>query len=313
MSTTFKTFRQQYKILRSRGLNISNISSDKYLEFNYFKLINGYKKHFLLNREQTATEEYKPGTNIQDIIALHDFDRKIGAILFTEILIIERKIKALFAYYFSKHYGEECYLNISAYDKRKPHFKKVAIIARLLNTISKQKNDEISSYLNKFDSVPFWVLIEELDLGTVKAIYELTDPIVQQEVAGSFNVPTGEFINYFKAIYFARNKIAHNNLFFELQKYKYKYNGKWFCQVNLRNTTWHYTYARKEDREILSGKHDVAAVILSIKKFRNKKHFKKMIVNIDELLGSVDFGANLRISDVKNIMGFPKDIYDFTK
>lgn len=71
-------------------------------QYSYFSLVSGYKSLFKL-----PNGEYRPGTTIDNLLALFEFDENLRDIFFHNIQIIEKHIKSLLAYSFVKKYGEE--------------------------------------------------------------------------------------------------------------------------------------------------------------------------------------------------------------
>ena len=76
---SFKSYRQQLNILRSRGMVIGKGSQGsrvmRILEReNYYNVINGYKELFLASKAaSTADEVYKTGTTFDEVYALFGF------------------------------------------------------------------------------------------------------------------------------------------------------------------------------------------------------------------------------------------------
>ena len=108
----FRDTRTQIGILKNRGIIIKNKKYAKQLirRVNYYNLINGYKTPFILT--STPYEKYLPGTTLEEIYALYEFDRKLRIITLEQLLKIEKQIKTLIAYSFSKNYGHKDYLKI---------------------------------------------------------------------------------------------------------------------------------------------------------------------------------------------------------
>ena len=63
-------------------------------------MINGYKQPFL--QQNVSGEKYIAGTTLEEIYALYEFDRKLRIVTLEYILEIEKQVKALVAYCFSK-------------------------------------------------------------------------------------------------------------------------------------------------------------------------------------------------------------------
>lgn len=98
----FKTYRQQLKILRNRGLTVPTNSKPMRIlqEENYYALINGYKELFIgINTSAVdQTETFIPGAIFEEIYSLSIFDRNLRAILLKSILKIENQFKSFVSY-----------------------------------------------------------------------------------------------------------------------------------------------------------------------------------------------------------------------
>ena len=100
----------------------------------------------------------------------------IFAALFTKIyLICEQTIKSSLSYHFCAIYGEhqEAYLDPANYLQAG---KKIPNIRNVIKKISEQLNEKsncsyIQHYIKKYQSVPFWILINVLTIGQVSKLY----------------------------------------------------------------------------------------------------------------------------------------------
>ena len=112
----FRNTQTQIGILKSRGLTIKNKKFAKQVirRVNYYNLINGYKDPFL--QSNSKYEKYIVGSTIEEIYALYEFDRKLRIITLEYILEIEKEIKSLISYSFSKCYGHKNYLKLENFD-----------------------------------------------------------------------------------------------------------------------------------------------------------------------------------------------------
>ena len=107
----FRDTRTQIGILKSRGVIIINKRTAKQLirNTNYYNLINGYKEPFL--QLNTVHEKYLPGTKLEEIYALYEFDRQLRIVTLEYILEIEKQVKSLISYCFSEVHGHKIILN----------------------------------------------------------------------------------------------------------------------------------------------------------------------------------------------------------
>lgn len=96
---SYKSYRQQLTILRSRGMIIGKGSQGarvmRILEReNYYNIINGYKDLFLASKSTANTDEvYKTGTTFNEVYALYNFDRELRNIYLKYLLKLEDGVK----------------------------------------------------------------------------------------------------------------------------------------------------------------------------------------------------------------------------
>ena len=109
MDKKFTTTNAQLRKLRSRGLVIANGSRAKGIieKENYYNLINGYKELFLDPTYAGSDEQYRAGTNFNELYALYLFDRELRNIYIKYILEIENNVKSILSHDFSKKYGHD--------------------------------------------------------------------------------------------------------------------------------------------------------------------------------------------------------------
>lgn len=99
----FKTHDELIALLISRGIDISTPEHKSFAKKalqhkGYYNLINGYSKLFILST--IPDDKYKPGTTVEEICALYDFDRTLRSIFLKYILSFETNVKSLIAYFF---------------------------------------------------------------------------------------------------------------------------------------------------------------------------------------------------------------------
>ena len=159
MEKPFKTIEEQIDILKDRKLNFKNEdkAKDSLLRNNYYNLINNYGKFISEN------DIYFEDVYFEDLLSIKFFDDAIKATIFEYIIEIEKIVKSIISYEYSKNFKDKDfpYLSILNYDKTK-FIKSSTFIGVISNIISKYKNKDdgnpIRHYINKYNNVPIWVL-----------------------------------------------------------------------------------------------------------------------------------------------------------
>ena len=178
----FKTYNQQLKILRDRGLNVSTDGSPKRAleRIGYYTLINGYKTLFLAKGSDGKVihpEKYILGADFKEILSLYDFDKELRSILYEGLLEYETILGSKLSYYFSKNHQEpNAYLAINNFDSKNVSavVKTISSLSRAIDnrvTQGKKSNNAIKHYVNNHGHVPLWVLVNFLTFGEISHFF----------------------------------------------------------------------------------------------------------------------------------------------
>lgn len=235
----------QIKKLRERGLNIySNNSegdvhaSNLLSRINYYNLINGYNKPFLV-------DSYKENSNISEIHALYTFDKNINNLFFSNILILEGVFKTIIADVFSEKYGHKnsIYLSEENFDypdlqndmKTKTKIKfleRRGSVESLINILNRYIYDDsraknyILHYKNKHNYIPLWVLTNVMTFGDMVLFFDCMKQREKISVSKRLGVffdkedihfLFGDISSYLYALHDYRNIGAHDELFYNHQ------------------------------------------------------------------------------------------------
>jgi abortive infection bacteriophage resistance protein len=304
---SFKTHDELVNILISRGIEINDDSDLAYakrvLERNgYYNLINGYSKLFVQTLDESGQPTYRPGTTLDEIHALYQFDRVLRNIFFRYILEVEANIKSLISYSFSEVHGHKNYLiysnfNVSLKDS---NTKITSLISEIQRQLASRSTDpSISHYLNKYGYVPLWVLNNILTLGTISKFYSLMLPSERQSVSRHFGIMDNELENCLLYISSIRNFCAHGN---RLYCFRTKHP--------LSNTSYHeaLNIPKNSSGEFISGKRDLFACVIALKRLLSHNDYKRMSKEIFQAIGTLDKKLSvLSREDVLNEMGFPSN------
>ncbi|TPR15776.1 Abi family protein [Apilactobacillus timberlakei] len=190
----FKTIEEQIKILNNRGLIIDDETEISLRQFGYYSIVNGYKWLFLSRNSVgkiIKPERFIKGSSFFEIRGLYDFDKELRSILYKALLEYESNLKAKVSYIFCKNHPEEkSYLNVKNYRDYK-HNSVNKTINNLDNTIKKYSlkdyDNAIKHYLNNYNQVPLWVLVNFLTFGDINYLYRNIDEQVRISIAKEFS------------------------------------------------------------------------------------------------------------------------------
>ena len=217
----FLTYDEQISFLsEQKQLIIEDQEYAKRILFQtgYFALINGYKRIF----KNPQTNKFQVGVRFEDVYGMYCFDRNLRSILLKYILICEQTIKSSLSYHFCQIYGEDqkAYLNPINYLQSENHSR---IIKKLIQKMSAQLNENssyyyIRHYVKRYQSVPFWVLVNTLTLGQVSKMYSCQKSRVKIQICKDFGeIRENELERMLSIMTKFRNVCAHNDRLFNFK------------------------------------------------------------------------------------------------
>lgn len=217
----FLTYDEQISFLsEQKQLIIEDQEYAKRILFQtgYFALVNGYKRIF----KNPQTNKFQVGVRFEDVYGMYCFDRNLRSILLKYILICEQTIKSSLSYHFCQIYGEDqkAYLNPINYLQSENHFR---IIKKLIQKMSAQLNENssyyyIRHYVKRYQSVPFWVLVNTLTLGQVSKMYSCQKSRVKIQICKDFGeIRENELERMLSIMTKFRNVCAHNDRLFNFK------------------------------------------------------------------------------------------------
>ena len=278
MAIEFKTYNQQLTILRKRGMIVpTNGTPKRFLEQeNYYNVINGYKEIFLCKDEHgkdVIPEKYLPNTHFNELKALFLFDRELRFLFLKYLLIFENSFKTVISHEFTNNYPESnSYLEKSNYGNNQKVVSKQIDI--LQNTIDKNvvKNGAIKHYIEKYGSVPLWVLVNFLTIGNLSYLYSALKDSEKNNIAKYYSnkftkqykptsklkISSEDMSAALKIFILVRNQCAHDERLFSTD----------YKEVRIANIA-NYLGIDKCDNS------HIVVAILYFRVFLNKAYYKK--------------------------------------
>ncbi|KJY60193.1 Abi family protein [Lactobacillus apis] len=306
----FKTIREQIEILEGRGLIIDDKEkAEQYLlTNNYYNIINGYSKYF---QKSPDSDVYVDGANFNEVFKLYFFDKEIKHLLLNAILSAEHHLKSILAHRFAEKYPNKryAYLCAECYKQDKT-LNIIYTISKISNVINKNingGNNSISYYVNKYNDVPIWVIVDYLNFGDLRSIISCLPETVQNKISldlCSFikeNILDFEGLfspenmnSFIRNIHEVRNICAHNN---RLLDFKCRASSKFFMPLHSK-----YDISKTDNRTT------VYTTFLSLQCFLTKTEYgvlnnsiRKRARNLNKHLKSIG------INDILQLLGFPSD------
>lgn len=241
MGKDFKTVDELITVMESRNLKTDSKTKQALMRESYYAIINGYKRPFLdVNAMESNDEDsFIEGTRFEWIYTLFLFDRELRNVTFKYLAQAEAIMKTSVVYAFCEsNQAHDSYLQRSSYvdaknmlfpkgfrgNKAKAYSNDMSNLMRILNgklADSPARKPFITHYVNKYGSVPLWVLSNDLTFGNMAHFYQLQKRSVQNrackliiEAAGKdgagFRLYPQELLHSFSVLSDFRNLCAHD-------------------------------------------------------------------------------------------------------
>lgn len=192
MEKRFLTIDEQVRLLESRGMRCDDKTELTLLREGYYAVVNGYKRPFL---DVAATsfegeDRYLEGTSFSDVYALFRFDRGLRALTFRHLMMVEATLRSLTSYAFcSRHPKPEAYLDPNNFTQRRDYIRGEdeyeGDLRWMIDTLehharSRERDPRgpgrdvrVAHFQDKHDTVPLWVLVDEITFGNLKYLFAL--------------------------------------------------------------------------------------------------------------------------------------------
>lgn len=314
---TYKTYRQQLRILRSRGMVIGKGSQGSRImgileRENYYNVINGYKELFLSSRATASTDEmYKAGTTFDEVYALYSFDRELRNIYLKYLLKIENTFKSIIAHEFSAKYGHDNYLKTENFNisSESTIASAVKLIGDIQQEIARQMNKHhqvVTHYMTEHGYIPLWVLVNVLTFGKIENFYKCMKPEDKIVISRQFRLQPDELVKFMHMLALARNKCAHDERFYDI-KFRERIHTR-----SIRNFSV-LGIVRAPDGSYTYGTNDAYAIAIMFSLLLSKTDLKEFISSMKAAFNKLEKQLHtISITDIMSIMGFDNNWTNLT-
>lgn len=319
----FKTYDEQIKILKHRGLIIEDeeFAKKKLQENNYYNIVNGYKDIFI--DESKEDGEFLSDVTFEELFSLYCFDRNLRNILLGYIIEIENILRSLISYEFSKNHGHDNYLVFNNFETlttlkntgiknadsliENRAYKIQQLIADMQQDLATatEKSKYVKHYVVKYGFVPLWVLINSITLGKLSKFFNLMNQNERIEVAKKWNIKEEDLRQYIKILAMYRNQCAHDERIYNFSTEKISISDTaYHKKLNIPVINERYAY----------GKNDLFALVIIFKILLPESDFRTFTNKISGQLHSLLKKMNdKRYEEVRELMGFPTNWFEIKK
>ena len=195
------TYAEQIKKLKSRGCIIQDekLCETVLANIGYYRL----SAYFLPFK--TSDGCYMSGTSFDTIYNIYEFDRKLRNLIFSQIEIIEVRLRSSLSYFHSEKYGPLGYLDASTFNEKHDAVKFKENIDREIE--NNKKVLFVKHHIDKYDGqFPLWVISELFTFGSLSYFYNDMKTVDKKEFAGPRH---NAMISWLRCCTDLRNICAH--------------------------------------------------------------------------------------------------------
>jgi abortive infection bacteriophage resistance protein len=207
------TYSDQVTLLESRGMIIPDHpkAERKLSQIGYYRLSGFWYpcRQFDPTNRGLRLDNFQQDINFNEIIQLYLFDKKLRLLMIDAIERIEIHTRSVIAHEIGFH-NPLGYYSSHFINPRKMNFfeKWIAVHTKRIN---ESREECIQHHKRNGKKMPFWVIIESWDFGTMSKYFEnlkwsYQDKICQRMGISDPNV----FLQWIRAINILRNKCAHH-------------------------------------------------------------------------------------------------------
>lgn len=273
-----KSFDDQIKLLRDRGLIINNEEEAKFMLSN----VNYYRFTAYLLTFKSEGDNYKKGTTFELISEIYKFDRELRGLLTALLGNIEISFRTYIAYTLAMNHGASGYLN-------KNNFIDSSFHNGFLLSLEKEKGNNsnklfIKHHNEKYNGqLPIWVATEIMTFGMLSKLYANLLPGDKSYIKNNLCRVNPKLVDtWLQSLTHIRNQCAHYG--------------------RIYNTLFPDVKIKKEDRRYELDKKKIFANILIMKYLIiDQEVWTKFFINLQNLISQ--YGKYIDL----NLIGFPEN------
>lgn len=219
-----KNYPELVKLLQSRGMIIPdrNRAQRKLSQIGYYRLSGFWYpcREFEPGNKNRRADNFQKDINFNDIIQLYLFDKKLRLLMMDAIERIETHLRSVIAHEMGYHdplaYLSNSFINpakIKFYDRRKKCVRNLFCewLHRHNKNIYNSREECILHHKNNGKKIPFWVVIETWDFGTMSTYFDNLKWGYQKKISRRIGITDPRaLVRCLREINLLRNKCAHH-------------------------------------------------------------------------------------------------------
>ena len=159
-----------------------------------------------------AGPRFKPGTTLEGVMALYEFDRKLRLLVLDAIERVEVAVRGSWAYQMAMLGGSHGYVDVAHYESSERFYNNYS---KLAGEVGRSKDTFIVHYKETYAGPPMppvWMTSELLTFGQLSQWYAaLKEPKVRNSISKTFELDEVIFVGLVHQLAVIRNICAHHS------------------------------------------------------------------------------------------------------
>jgi len=207
----------QIDLLRSRGLTIADENRARhYLRHIGYYRLSGYALVFQVNYNADGSHRFHPGANLDDVLDLYIFDRKLRLAVLDALERIEVAVRSVLSHEMSLSQGTHWFMDAAHFVPTYAHDSFLAHVKKEIGHDPAKAHARqvfIQHYYKKYgdpELPPSWMVFEVLSFGSVSQVFKNLKRENQKPIGKVFGLDGGVLASWLHAISYLRNLVAHH-------------------------------------------------------------------------------------------------------
>ena len=208
-----KTFEEQADLLLERGLIADRDQLIRRLRVtSYFRLTT-----YLYRFRVAGSEKYHPGTTLERVWKLYNFDQRLRTLLLDAIEAIEVHTRTQLAYHFAHDCGAFAYKdprhfpNLNSDRFSEWQWKLDEQVRRSRKSREEFVTHFFAKYGDQHTDLPIWMLVELMDFGSTLTFFRAVKDDIKKRIAAEIGQPDVVGMSWLLALNTIRNRCAHHS------------------------------------------------------------------------------------------------------
>ncbi|MCK3203583.1 Abi family protein [Escherichia coli] len=310
-----KEYDELVDLLLSRGMDVPDREHaiKKISQVGYYRLSGFWYPcripHITTDNIRTRLDQVRPGTNFRAVYDLYLFDKNLRLQMMNALERIEVYVRSVIAHELGK-ISPLAYLDDSLINPK--HFRprshgrpsaREEWINKHNAEIAKSREDFIKWHENKYEGLPFWVVIEVWDFGLMSKYYAMLKDSYRNRILSRLGIAAGNgaiFQNWLSAMNVLRNRCAHHSRIWNKvnePRLMPLPNEPYFEQLNMNDDAYERMYGM------------IAVLWFLVKKIGPGSDWIKKVANLVDSKPNLP-GCNLTAMGLPDNNGFPRHLFD---